>query len=217
MTAHTKLAFSLGVAAILLGVIFVQQIRDAQMINVSTEQLPLILPTTIEIPTAKTEPLLGNPGAPLTVVAYLNFGNAKSRDYYKIISDIVRVNPTKIRLYVKHYPEESFFSNPLLAHQALHCAGKQGQFWQFASALADQTKTPNQNKLTELAEKNKIGIEQWQKCISAEDTLTAIQNDVVFMRGFGLPSAPILFLNNKLLNPQEKINLQQLLTSFIAP
>lgn len=216
-SALKKLLIGLSVITILMVLLLLSQIREANTININTQQLPLISPVAVEIPFTKEDPILGNSGSPLTIVALLNFNDNRSREYYRTIADIIRKNPTKARLMVKHYPDNAFFSNPLLIHEALYCAGKQNKFWNYADGLAAGKKTFHEAQLVSLAETSKLSLTAWKTCLTDPATLSSIQNDVAFAKGFGLPPAPTIFLNNKLLNPEEDINLDQLLNSFISP
>lgn len=215
-TALKKLSLGLILITAILVVILVGQIRDARFISTKAQQIPLISSVAVNIPITGDDFILGNPGAPLTIVAFLDFTDTESLRDYRTISALVNKNPTKIRLFVKHHPERAFFSNPVLVHQAAICAGKQGRYWTYLDAIADSKRTLRQTQLTALAEKNQLVMSTWETCLSAEATANALQNDLQIASDLDLPSAPVIFINNKLLNPEETVDLTQLLTSFIT-
>ena len=214
--ALKKLSFALILITTILVVILIGQINDARIISTKVQQIPLISPVSVNIPITGDDFILGNPGAPLTVVAFLNFADRQSLRDYRTISALVNKNPKKMRLLVKHYPSRAFFSNPLLVHQAALCAGKQGRYWTFLNDVAESKHTLRQTQLTDLAENNQLSMTAWTACLSDEATNAAIQKDLQIVNELILPAAPVIFINNKLLNPEEAVDLTQLLTTFIT-
>lgn len=216
LPAHKKLLIGLSAITIVFLFILVKQVRTARYIITKTEQMPLISQVSIPIPLSPTDYMLGNPGAPLTVVGFIDFSDERSRTYYSQVTKVVREQPTKVRFIVKHYPGYAFFSDPLLPHKAAECAGAQGKFWEYANLITQDKRTPNEKRLHEFAEQNMLAVKTWEDCLEAEQTEASIIEDVAVGQSLYLPEAPIFFINNKLLNPAEDIDLSQLLTSFIT-
>lgn len=217
MNASKKLWVGLGVIIIIMFIILIEQIKTARGITTQTDNLPLVSPNMVEIPIAITDPILGNPGAPLTLVGFFDITDKKSRSLYAEIAKIIKKRPNKIRFIWKDLPGTGFFTDPLLVHQAAHCAKLQNKFWPYVNDLMTSSRSLRESALNDFAKQENLHLSTWENCLSEQTTKDAIGESVLLARSLQLPPAPILFINNKLLNPDADLDLEQFLSTLITP
>lgn len=217
MSASKKLWGGLGVIIIVMLIILVDQIKTAHSITTRAEDLPLISPNMVEIATSATDPILGNPGASLTLVGFFDVTDDKSRELYGHISKLIKAHPDKIRFIWKDFPGSGFFTDPVLAHQAAHCAKVQNRFWPYLNDLMTSSRGLRESVLRDYANQENLNMPAWENCLTDQTTKDAVGQGVVLAQSLYLPEAPILFINNKLLNPDADIDLEQFLSTLITP
>ncbi len=214
--SHKKLFIALSVFIGLAALLLSWQIRLAKNITTRTKTLPLIESVAVNIPIDKTDPILGNPGAPLTVTEFVDLGNEKSRSIHATIADFVVKNPTEARLIWKDYPSAGIFGgNSFLLHQAAYCAGQEKKFWPFITELLKRRMEPKEAGLKDTAKQARLNIESWWLCANAPTTKQYVTSAAALAQSLNIKSAPAVFLNNKRINLEENIDLAQMLATLI--
>lgn len=218
LTSNKK--FLLGFTGVVLVVflLLILQIRKNFTITTTHVQDPLIALQAIDIPIDQSESLLGNPGAPITLISYLDFGNQANRLLYKTLADTVRKHPRELRLVFKHSPYSSFWfeSTHTTIHEAIFCASQQGKLWAYADQLANISTLWRNKQLSDAASATNLNPTTFADCLESNDTKTKLEAAVVQSKSIA-PNPPTVFANNKQLNLTTDVDLQQLLESFIAP
>lgn len=211
-----KFFIALTVLVVVVGFLLENQIKRAFSITTTPDSTPLISPEAMWLPTTSTDPILGNPGAPITVTAYLSFGDNASAQIYKTLSSYIDLHPTDVRLVWEDYPKQSFFfGNQNLAHQAAYCARSQNAFWPFVSALYSGGGT-DEAGLKKIAASLHIPIAPWWACTTNAATAQTIATAKATAAGLALGGAPLLFVDNYEVNAASNIDLGQLLSSLTA-
>jgi|SRR3989338_3099310 len=200
----------------LAGIFFIKEFRRALGITTSQSNTPIISDGMANIPLDQTDPILGNPGADLNIILFGDFSCAKCREVYAQVAKTVRANSQKMRLVWKSAPLGGIFiAGNFLPHQAAYCAGQQKQFWPFAEmAMADKYNLTEAG-LKKVAEGLKLNTTSWWQCTNSDVAKKKITDTVAIVDALQLRSVPALFVNNKLVDTDAKINLEELLVSFI--
>lgn len=200
----------------LAGIFFLKEFRRALGITTSQSNTPIISDGMANIPIDQTDPILGNPGADLNIILFGDFSCAKCREVYTQVAKTVRANSQKMRLVWKSAPLGGIFTaGNFLPHQAAYCAGQQKQFWPFAEmAMADKYNLTEAG-LKKVAEGLKLNTTTWWQCTNSDLAKKKITDTVAIVDSLHLRSVPALFVNNKLVDTDAKINLEELLVSFI--
>lgn len=217
MATTKKLWTGLGVIIIIMLLILIDQIKTARSITTKADNLPLISPNMVEVPILATDPILGNPGAALTVVGFFDLTDTASRALYEQISRVITAHPDKVRFIWKDFPGSGFFIDPVLAHQAAYCAKLQNKFWPYVKDLLTSNHNLRESILRGYAEQENLTMPAWENCLKDQATKDAIGQGVVTAQRLYLPQAPIVFINNKLLNPDADLDLEQFLSTLITP
>ena len=197
--------------------LLVQQIRRANSITTRAKALPIISSQTVDIPLDKTDPILGNPGAPLTLVEFVDLGIAEARNLHITLATFVSEHPREVRLFFKDAPNSGIFSsNATLAHRAAFCAGKQKNFWPFVGKVAENSANIREANLKKIAADLKLNSTDWWACTQASEAGQKMEAATTLFKSSSTGAAPVLFVNNKRVNLSEDIDLKQMLGSFIA-
>jgi protein-disulfide isomerase len=216
MSPAKKLFLILIIVIAGAGLLFYRQIEKAKNIIVESSRQPLIEPNAVDIPMAKDAPLLGNPGAPLTIVEFIDLGSSKCQSVHAKLVKFVSEHPMDVRLIWKDAPEQGLFlKGNNLAHQAAYCAISQKQFWKYVDLVLRDTKNVREAELTKIAENLGFEMIKWWQCANSELTRDKISAAVLLAQQLDVDATPVIFINNKKINLTEDIDLSQMLNSFI--
>ncbi len=215
MSHHKKFYILLVAVVALTGLLFFQQIMRTRQITVQRTVTPLISTNAVFIPNSDSEQTLGNPGAAITIVEFVDLGCSRCLPFHSAIKNFVDKHPQDIRLVWKDNVKPGFFSDYTLAHQAAYCAGKQNKFWEFIDAA-----TANRNNLAEAGIKKialdlNLNVEQLWQCANRAEAKQAVASSGQMADQLGIKSLPAIFVNNKLINTDKDINIEEMLTNFI--
>lgn len=215
MTGHKKLFFLLLALVGLVGLFLFTQINRAREIKVIRNPIPLISGATLPIPASESEQIYGNPGAPVTITEFMDLGCAKCLALHLAIKDFVSKNPLKIRLIWQDAVWPKIFAqNATLAHQAAFCAGKENKFWEFTDLTAQNKNNLSENGLKKIAESLKLDTAKWWQCAQSPEAKQAIESSTQMAGQLGIKYLPAIFANNKLINTDAEINIQEMLEEF---
>ena len=205
--------FSIMVA--LAGVLFFRQIMRTRQITVQRTTTPLIAPGAIFIPNSDSEQTAGNPGASITVVEFVDMGCSRCLSLHSTIKEFVLKHPQDIRLVWKDDVKPGILSDYTLAHQALYCAGEENKFWQFLDiAIANQNNL-REPGLKKIAQDLNLDAEKFWQCTNSDEAKQAVSASAELANQLGVKSLPAVFVNNKMINTDKEINIEEMLTNFI--
>lgn len=214
ISTNKKLYASLFIITIMIGWLLTREIESARNITTKNSDEPLIaeIPTDLFI---STDDHILNPGAPLTVVEFIDLKNKEARYLHSQIYGFAKQNPSKVRLVFKHSPVQGLFGDASLAHQAAFCAGKQGnlRFWEFVEALNNYNL--RESGLKQTAAHVNLNVDLWWNCVNDDSTKEAVAKNVSELAQLGQGKPPLVFLNNRKLNILKKISVDNLLTSLV--
>ena len=210
-----KLLLLLLVATVALGFIFWSQFKKTRGIVTQTVQEPLVSAEMFEIPVDQSEPLL-NPGAPLSAILFVDLGDVKSRALANMLITFAQSHPQDVQFTWKDAPQHRLFSpDPTPAHRAAWCANDQHRFWEFIKNLLASNRF-DEKQLVASATAAKLDLAEWNSCRTTTQADARLSTTRDEANALGLTSFPALFLNNKKINTSEDVDMEQMLTSFIA-
>ncbi len=215
---HKKTYLLLLILIALTGIFLVVQIRRAGQITVTKSPDLLIKEKAIFIPTSNSELILGNPGAPITIVEFMDFNCKKCMALHSIIKQVVTEHPQDIRLIWKDAPQPKLLSkNFAIGNQAALCVAQQDErkFWQFIDITGENTNNLQESALRNIAQGLNLDTEKWWECTNSELTKQTISSGTEMAKELGLTSLPAIFVNNKLINTDADVDLKEMLESFI--
>lgn len=216
---HKKLYLILVAMVVLAGLFLFLQIKRATQITVKKNPTSLISLTSTFIPISEKELILGNPGAAITVVEFMDLDCEKCISLHNTIKAFVNEHPQDVRLIWKDAPQPHLFTEDLsLAHQAGWCIAQQDEkkFWRFIDMASQNKKDLQENELKNIGQSLDITIDSWWQCATGPTAQQQIAQSLQIANGIGVQSLPAIFINNKRINTDADINITDMLQSFIA-
>ncbi|MFA6547581.1 MAG: thioredoxin domain-containing protein [Candidatus Magasanikbacteria bacterium] len=204
-------------AVIIAGSIFAAQIIKTKKITVTPNATPILSEGFYEIPIENDDQILGNPGAPLTIVLFSDFSCPVCKLKYYEITKFVRDHPQDVRLFLKDMPRKNlFYKINDLPHRSAFCAGKQGKYWQYTDILNTQKNISSESDLTKIADGLKINTVSWWQCANSDEATQKIARTTALATTLGIDQVPTIYVNNKKINLENDINITEMLTKFIV-
>ncbi len=147
---------------------------------------------------------LGNPGAALQIVEYMDFQCPACAKGAQLLSDLVKTHPNDLYLEAKYFPLDRMHVHSIRAARYAECAARQNKYWAFSDQVFK-----NQNQWTLLMNSDpyfsktasEIGLEPkaLEACLSDETVLDKINAEKAGGQKLGVESTPTYFVNGKLL------------------
>lgn len=202
----------IGIGAFIL----FRQILVAKDIVTTPSKDFVISPTVLPIPLDYTEPILGNPGSPLTIIEFSDLGCTKCRETHKLLASFVSSHPSEVKLIWKDLPNQAIFSRDhRLVHQAAWCAHAQKQFWPFVEKVLNRSDYNKEKALKEIAGELRLNITTWWQCTTDVKTQQKMDAAILLAHQLGIRHTPAVFINNKEINLKNDLDLEQFLNSLL--
>ncbi len=219
MTRHTKILFLvIGVFIIIVGILFATQFSTFLRITTRVKTTPLVSAEYYPIAVTVDDPTIGNPGAAIEIIEFVDLGDNRSKEIHTTISTFVRAHPQEVRLVWKDFPMQSILlGNNNAAHVAAWCAFKQtpNKFWGYTDKLLEKNSNLKPQGLENVATELKLDTIIWQRCVASPEANDHLKTNITVGQGAGLSRAPGLFINSKRINIDE-VDLSQMLESLLT-
>jgi len=226
MPNHKKFFILLSIMVAMAGFLFYRQIMRANQITVFRAENPLVSANAVFIPDSESDQTIGNPGAALTIVEFMDIGCARCMALHATIKDFVIKHPQDIRMIWKDDVKSGLLFNYALTHQAAFCAslsgeeasaksGQQNKFWEFIDIAIANKNNLQEPGLKKIAQDLNLDLEKWWQCANSPETKQIMANAARIADQLGIRSLPTIFANNKLINIDKDINIEEMLENFI--
>lgn len=215
---NKKFLLTFGGVALFTLLLFLVQIKKNISLTTSRVDTPLVSLETTDIPLDQSDATLGNPGATITLVGYLDFGNRQDRLMYQTIANSVKDHPLDIRFVLKHAPYSNFVfeSTHNKIHESIICASNQKKLWPYVDELAKISTLWRNKQLTDAAAAANLNTQLFSSCLESPNTPRTLAELALSSKQLA-PEPPTLFANNKQVHLTKDVSLEQLLQSFITP
>lgn len=153
-------------------------------------------PPRYEVPILDTDPMRGNPSAPITIVEF--------SDYQ--CPFCARVNPTldrvrstygdKVRIVFKDYPLPNHLEAPKAA-EAARCAGEQNKYWEMHDAMFANQRALGVPALKQAARAIGLDGAAFDTCLDSGKHSAAVLAGGTLGNKMGVNSTPTLYINGR--------------------
>ena len=149
-----------------------------------------------------TEPILGDPRAPYTVVEFADFQCPSCASAAPAVLQLVSDLP-QVRVLFKHYPISDICNDKVQgarhdkacqAAAAAECARHQGKFWELEKLLFINQDALDQPDLMFMAEQVGLDTGVFGECMVDEATAKAVRKDVADAHAVGVFATPSFYL-----------------------
>lgn len=155
-------------------------------------------------------PTLGNPGAKVHIVEFLDPACETCRSFYPYVKQIMAANPDKIRLSIRHVP---FHNGSDYVVKVLEATKKQGKYWQALEAVLGAqaywavNHTAQPDRLWQSLEGLGLNLEQIKADMNAPEVAQRLEQDVKDAKSLNVTKTPEFFVNGR---PLPSFGLEQL-------
>lgn len=181
----------------------------AEKTNKSPVEVYLKKPTLPVFPVNLGDaPYKGGGDAKVSIVEFSDFQCPFCSKGATVLTALEKKYGNKIKIGFKHFPLP-FHAQAKIAAEASMCAHEQGvkNFWKIHDLMfADQTKLDKDN-LIGLAKKIGLKEDEFKNCLETNKHLKRIEKDMAEGGALGVKSTPTFFINGKLINGAQPIEV----------
>lgn len=141
-------------------------------------------------------PTLGNPDAPVTIIAFIDFECPFCQKSYPIFKQVSETYAPVVRIIFKHFPISAIHPQANAAANAAACASEQKKFWQYYDILFEK-KTLDDAALAGLAKNIGLSSERFHTCLSAKKYQINIDEDLSDVAALSILGTPTYLVNGK--------------------
>lgn len=146
---------------------------------------------------ADDDPALGNPNAPITIVAFEDFECPYSGQSYPIIRELMLKYPDDIYFVYRDFPVTTTHPNAANAALASECAQDQNLFWEFHDKLYQNQSDLSESALFSYAQQVGLDATTFRGCLTTKKHAKEIQADVDNAVTAGVRGTPTWFVNGQ--------------------
>ena len=152
--------------------------------------------------------VIGNKNATVTIVAYLDMQCPFSKRGWETIEKLMKNNPKKIRVVIKHFPL-SFHKNAKLAAQAAEAAKKQKKFEPYMKKLFDNQEKLDRESLIKYAKELKLNEKKFIAVMDSPEAFGQVAMDMESGEKNSVNGTPHFFLNGTTLSGAQPLEAFQ--------
>ncbi len=141
-------------------------------------------------------PITGSRQAPVIIQVFSSYTCPACKETADTLAQIRALYPTEVAVVHRDYPFDT--DEARLLAQAGRCAQLQGRFWPYHDLLfANQGRGSSQGVLLDYAERLGLRQDVFQKCLTENETVPAIEQDIADAAFLKIDSLPYFDVNNK--------------------
>ena len=168
------------------------------------------------VPVPADAPSSGPEGAPVTLVAWMDFQCPFSARAYATVSELRERYGSNLRVIFRHQPL-AFHGEAKPAALAAAAAQQQGRFWEMAQALFDAQQELGDERLGELAQELGLDLEQFNLDLESEALDERVERDMREGAAVGATGTPTFFINGrKVLGAQPRAVFEGIIDDELA-
>lgn len=145
---------------------------------------------------AGDSPVIGQPDAPVTIVAFLDIQCPYCSRVYPVLQQLIKKYPKTARLVIKHFPLRMHRYAEHASRSAL-AAGQQGKYAEMVDVLFKNYKALNEANIDTYAQDVVPDMEKFKKDIQNPAFKAQIRNDMQLGRTVKVRGVPALFINGR--------------------
>lgn len=195
-------------ALFLLGLIFFVRIIQYEPLYPEVVTSPTTEDSVKKAPTIPIYPediIIGLKNASKTLIVFGDFGCENCKMEYELLHQIIKENPTKLKVIWKGLPVTTFPYSTELANTYAFCAAKQEKFEIFAELAFANSTSLNEQTLDALIKETDIDLSDIKTCIHSQQTTASVQKTKDIAEALGIQSVPTVFFNNVQVNTPTSI------------
>lgn len=148
---------------------------------------------------APDDPVLGPADAPVTIVEFSDYECPFCGRFFEQTLPVLRNKfGDKIRLVYKDFPLPMHANAPK-AHEAAHCAGEQGKYWQYHDLLFQNQRALGPDQLRDYARRLNLDEGKFNVCLDGSKYAERVSRGRNLGSESGVTGTPTFFINGEML------------------
>lgn len=161
--------------------------------------------------------VLGDPGAPITIVEFSDFQCPYCRKAETILHELLKQYQGRIRLAYRDFPLKQMHAQAERAAEAAQCAGEQGQFWPFHDLLFANPGRLSDADFNQHARTLGLDSTRFQACVRDGRFRSRVDLDLKEGIQAGVDATPAFFINGRFVPGAQPIaSFQQIIDAELA-
>jgi protein-disulfide isomerase len=144
-------------------------------------------------------PTKGPEGAPVTVIEYSDYQCPYCSRARPTVNQIIEAYPDDVLYVFKDFPL-SFHKDSQKAHEAAHCAGDQGKYWEMNKILFENQGALGVSDLKGYAQKVGLNMSKFNKCLDNGTHAKKVSESLNEGQTVGVSGTPAFFINGVMLS-----------------
>ncbi|PIR05140.1 MAG: hypothetical protein COV57_00650 [Candidatus Liptonbacteria bacterium CG11_big_fil_rev_8_21_14_0_20_35_14] len=131
-------------------------------------------------PVSSDDHILGDLGAPITIVEYSDFECPFCQRVHPTLSRVVEDYQGEVKWVYRHFPLTNIHSNAQSAAVASECVAKLGggdSFWEFANQVFENQRSLDNDLYKSIAQNLNIDAEEFNSCLSDKSIIDEVNTD----------------------------------------
>lgn len=200
---------------------------------IPTQQpIPTPVPQIFNVKFDSTDPVKGDPNAPITIIEFSDFECPFCSRFYQNTLPMIEKNyldTGKAKLVYLDLPLDNLHKNARLAHIAAECADEEGHFWEYHDMLFSTqaewrslTSDIHKTFLRQHAFDMGFDMEKFDTCLESPEILKEIEQDSLEAARNGATGTPTFFIGTeedgfeKLVGAKPYSSFQQVIDSKLT-
>jgi protein-disulfide isomerase len=151
-----------------------------------------------EMPISASAPVLGPPGAPITIVEFTDYQCPYCHKAQSTIDKVLNRYAGKVQLVHRDFPLDGH-SQAFPAARAARCAGEQGRFWDYHHNLMTLPGDLSETDLAARAASLKLNPQAFSTCLASDRYDSSIRESFEAGAKAGVTGTPAYFVNGRML------------------
>lgn len=149
-------------------------------------------------------PSMGPRRAPVTIVEFSDYECPFSKRVRETVWGILDTYKDKVRYVYRDFPL-SFHRNAQKAHEAAHCAGDQGKYFEYNRLLFEDQKKLSKADLKAHAQALGLNMKKFDRCLEKGKHVDRVKKSIVSGTAAGVSGTPAFFINGVILSGAQPI------------
>lgn len=144
-------------------------------------------------------PAIGPEKAPILLVEFTDYQCPFCSRARPAVNQVLKEYKGKVRYVLKDFPL-SFHREAFKAHEAAHCAGEQGKYWEMNQKIWDNQKSIKLEDLKKYAQEIKLNGGKFNECLESGKFADKIQKSLESGQEVGVSGTPAFFVNGRMIS-----------------
>lgn len=144
-------------------------------------------------------PSIGPKSAPVKIVEFTDYQCPFCGRSRPTVNQILSEYKGKVRYTLRDFPL-SFHKDSVKAHEAGHCAGDQGRYWEMNKKMFESQTAIKVDDLKKYAQEIKLNMKKFNECLDSGKYTEMVHQNQQYGESIGVSGTPAFFINGRMIS-----------------